>query len=115
VYCPKCNYQLQDGSTDCCVCGWELSEPGPVGWVLVGTVDGDVFANLAREILKASGIPAVVISKSGFFGNIGLTLTPFFSAGKSWDYELSVPTAHSQEAADILSATLGEKWNGAGS
>lgn len=110
MYCPECNCELPDNSTECNVCNWELSDAKRVGWKVLGCVCGKVFADLARETLESAKIPAVVISKSGFFGNIGLSLNPIFDSRQSCQFEISTPIAYCSEALDILEATLGDKW-----
>lgn len=110
MICPNCKTELPDGCTDCFVCGWEADSEERNDWTLIGTVENAAFAGLAKETLEASGIPVVVMSKSGFFGYAGLMLRPFFDAGKSWAFELAVPAWHRREAEDILDGTLGEKW-----
>ncbi|MEA3297050.1 MAG: hypothetical protein U9R56_04230 [candidate division Zixibacteria bacterium] len=108
--CPECNCELPDNSTKCNVCGWELSDSNRVDWKTLGCVHGKAFADLARETLESAKIPAVVISKSGFFGNVGLPLNPLFNSRQSCQFEISVPVVYCDEALDILVATLGDKW-----
>ncbi len=110
MHCPKCDCELENGSTRCHICGWETSESSPTGWVALGCVDGKAFADLARGALESAGIPVVVISGSGFFGDIGLPLNPIFDPKLSCSFEISVPAVHRSEAADLLSITLGDKW-----
>ncbi len=75
----------------------------------LGTVGDKMTAELAKEVLKSSDIPAVVISRSGFFGDVGLTLWNVYS-GKPGLFEVSVPADLADDAAEILDATLGEQW-----
>jgi hypothetical protein len=77
--------------------------------VLVGIVESQVFADLARETLKSCDIPVVVVSRSGFFGSVGLPLNPFYRP-KSAAFEISVPAVFKEEAIEVLDATLGDKW-----
>ena len=76
---------------------------------MIGTVDNQLSADFAKETLTVYEIPAVVISRSGFFGNIGLTLTSFHSGAREL-FEISVPAAYQDEAMEVLEATLGERW-----
>ena len=50
-----------------------------------------------------------IFSKSGFFGDAGLTLNPFYKQ-ESGTYEVKVPNSYIEEAADILDMILGDKW-----
>lgn len=81
-----------------------------VTWVLLGTIDDKLSADFARETLVVYNIPAVVISKSGFFGNIGLPLAPFYNANSSHTYEVSVPSEFAEDATHILNMVVGKKW-----
>jgi hypothetical protein len=51
----------------------------------------------------------VVISKSGFFGQAGLTLPGFYKSGMAL-FEVSVPSDQVAEAVDIMNMVLGDKW-----
>jgi len=112
VYCPVCKSELSHDLQTCYVCGndaeSELEENKE--WVLLGIIDDKVHADLAGEILKSCKIPAVILSKSGFFGNIGLFLNPFYT-NDTPAFEVSVPVNFSEEATDLLDMTLGQKWH----
>lgn len=111
AFCPACKTDWPDGTANCPVCGKELDgEAVERQWVMIGTVDDQLSADFAKETLTAYEIPAVVISGSGFLGNIGLTLTSFHS-GKPALFEISVPLDEAEEATEILHLTLGEKWH----
>ncbi len=109
AFCPECNIELKGEPDRCYVCGSEVVSDDESGWLLIGIVQSKVFADLARETLESCGIPSVVISKSGFFGNVGLPLNPFYEP-KTAAFEVSVPAVHREEAIEVLDATLGEKW-----
>ena len=110
MYCPKCKSALPDGSVACDICGWELSTDEQSEWGVVGTVEQQVFADLARETLNSQDIPNVVVSKGGFFGSVGLNFNPLFDSRKPWVFEVSVPAVFASEAAELLDVTLGDKW-----
>lgn len=111
VSCPACKADWPDGTANCPVCGKEIdTEMSETPWVMIGTVDDQLSADFAKETLSTYEIPAVIISQSGFLGNIGLTLTSFHS-GKQALFEISVPTDDADEASEILQLTLGEKWH----
>ncbi|MFH1688457.1 MAG: hypothetical protein ABIE70_13175 [bacterium] len=96
-------------ATECGVCGWEAPRGEQDRWVCLGYLDTPWSAELARETLKSLGIPVVVQSRDGYFGSVGLTLTPFFKKGRH-QFTISVPAAQAAEAAQNLDLTLGEQW-----
>jgi len=105
--------ELEGNPSHCYICGYQLKpsleSESESEWVILGTVENKMFADLAREALISSDIPAVVISKSGFFGNVGLTLVPFYRP-QSATYEIRVPKIYITEATDLLDMTIGDKW-----
>ncbi len=110
MQCPRCRAELERAGVDCAVCGWESGAETKAEWMEIGAVDGKMFADLARETLTSMEIPNTVVSKSGYFGSVGLTLTPFFGQEATPHFEVSVPVGYAVEAATALSVTLGEKW-----
>lgn len=108
MLCPKCNTKLDENASACYICGNE-DLGTEAGWTVLGYIDDAVSAALARETLKSCDIPAVVIPRSGFFSSAGLSFSPFFS-GRKFEFEVSVPQAFRSDAADLLEATLGDKW-----
>ncbi|MEW5994424.1 MAG: hypothetical protein AB1744_08505 [Candidatus Zixiibacteriota bacterium] len=109
MFCPECNLELPDGATECYGCGCELTESDETDWVVIGGIEDKLYADFAKEALASYHIPAVVISKDGFFGNIGLTLRPFYSR-QSAPFEISVPAEYREEAIEILNMVAGGKW-----
>jgi hypothetical protein len=109
VVCPRCKAELDDSVTQCYVCGYEFDSEEETEWVLLGTIEDKLSADFAQEALKSYDIPAVIISRSGFFGNVGLSLNPFYKPGAA-TFEVRVPKTHEEAAVDILDMTLGEKW-----
>lgn len=107
AFCPECNIDLGNGVTKCFVCGHEISND--YDWFVVGYVDDKLSADFVREAMNSYEIPVVVISKSGFFGNIGLPLTPFYKPGES-TFEVMVPREYQEDAEGVLTMILGEKW-----
>ena len=111
VFCPKCEREWKEEFSQCPICGHELQEinDGISQWTKHGYIEDKVSADFAVEVLKSYGIPAVVISKSGFFGQVGLPLNPIYSK-ESALFEISVPTSEVIEAAGILDMAIGKKW-----
>lgn len=110
AYCPVCKTEWKAPLRQCPVCSGELSAgKEETGWTLLGTIRDKVSADFAQEVLTSYEIPAVVISKSGFFGQAGLTFNTFYKAGSSL-FEISVPTEHVQEACEILTMAVGDNW-----
>lgn len=111
AFCPGCKSEWPQETAECPICGKELSEsPDQSEWVVIGEVDDKLSADFARETLTAYEIPAIVVSRSGFFGQVGLTLTGFHS-GRQALFEVTVPVGYREEAAEVLDMTLGEKWH----
>ena len=107
MLCPKCNKDFDNTLTICPDCDIPLENAEK--WIMIGYIADKLSADFAIETLKSSEIPAVTLSKSGFFGNIGLTLYPIFESKQAM-FELSVPFSCKDEAKEILDMTLGEQW-----
>lgn len=110
VYCPECKRELPNGVTECFVCGCDLSETGEGKWIVIGAIENKLYADFAKETLTSCGIPAVIISKDGFFGSIGLPLRPFYNS-ESAPFEISVLDLYCEEAMEILDMTVSDKWH----
>ena len=109
AYCPVCKSEIDADATTCYICGTDLTDKTASEWVVIGTVEDKLSADFAKETLTSCNIPAVVFSRSGFFGSIGLPLNPFYKSSTS-EFEVSVPRQFRDEAADTLEMTLGDKW-----
>lgn len=109
-YCHTCHNYWDEGVSSCPICGDDMDENRNVKWILLGMIEDKLSADFARETLITYNIPAVVISKSGFFGNIGLPLNPFYNANAGSTFEVSVPAEFAEDAAHILDMVVGEKW-----
>ncbi len=107
--CPKCKHELSDDSGECCICGYEPPDEATDEWIVLGTLENKVFADMARETLVSSSIPAMLRCKNGFFGSIGLPLRPFYGS-QAAPFEILVPAALQKEACEILDMTVGDKW-----
>ena len=110
AYCPECKAEWMDGTTECPVCGYELTpEEKTDGLVVIGYVNDQLTADFAKEVLISCEIPVFVHSRSGFFGTMGLTLRPFYKSGAA-PFEIMVPQSLVAEAAEILASALGDGW-----
>ncbi len=109
TYCPECKTELEDDQSFCPICGHLLSDPDGSEWIVLGEIEDGISADFARETLTAYEIPAVIFSRSGFFGTAGLPLNPFYKPGSAM-FEIRVPKECLEEATDILTMTLGDKW-----
>lgn len=109
MFCPECKNEWGDEYVECPICSRDFDDPGSDQWVLLGSIRDKLSADFAREVLASYKIPAVVISKSGFFGNIGLTLNTFYKPGSSL-FEVSVPMSLAEDAKGILEMALGDSW-----
>ena len=108
--CPACKAEIDDDSSTCYICGYELDEEQEVNWVVIGEIEDKFSADFGKESLSSSEIPSVIFSRSGFFGNVGLPLNPFYKPGSAL-FEISVPEEFIEEASEILQMTLGKKWH----
>jgi len=112
MFCRECNHNWPDEYDTCPICSHPLEDanaPGESEWILLGSILDKMSADFAREVLASYEIPAVVISRSGFFGTVGLTLNTFYKPG-SHLFEVSVPREHREEASGILQMAIGDQW-----
>ncbi len=110
AYCPVCKAEVDGDAATCNICGHELEQDRASQWITVGEIEDKLSADFGKEVLASYDIPAVIFSRSGFFGNVGLPLNPFYGPGSAL-FEVSVPEEYREEAADILESTLGSKWH----
>jgi len=110
VYCRACKAEWVDGTTECQICGRELqAETESSDFVVIGSVPDQMTADFAREVLESCEIPAIVRSRSGFFGTVGLTLPSFYNAGAP-QFELMAPESLAEDANEVLHEALGDRW-----
>jgi len=99
-----------DGTAECQICGRELqADNESADFVVIGSVPDQVTADFAREVLESCEIPAIIRSRSGFFGTAGLTLPSFYNSGAA-QFELMAPGSLVEEANEILTEALGDRW-----
>ncbi len=109
MYCPVCKTEIEDDIELCPVCGRKFNKSDKSQWVILGTIEDKFSADFAKETLTSYNIPVVIFSKSGFFGNVGLTLNPFYKASTA-TFEISVLKDDIEEAVEVLNMILNEKW-----
>ncbi len=109
MYCPECKQEWKEDLSVCPVCGFEKVKEPTGEWKQIGFITDKISADHAVDVLQAYEIKAVVMSKSGFFGQIGLPLNPFYSTGSA-QFQISVPENDAKEAVEILNVTLGNNW-----
>ena len=110
AHCPVCKAEVDDDAESCCICGHEFDEAEEAKWVILGEIEDKLSADFAKEVLVSCKIPAVIFSRSGFFGNVGLPLNPFYKPGSAM-FEVSVPEEYSEEASEVLKMTIGDRWH----
>lgn len=76
-------------------------------WVIVGETGNRTLADFAINGLKSYEIPAVLKSKGGFFGSIGLPLRSL-KTGKLDLFEILVPAEFEEEAKGLVKIFLGD-------
>ncbi|MFQ5498176.1 MAG: hypothetical protein ACE5FH_00750 [Candidatus Zixiibacteriota bacterium] len=109
AYCHECDVELRGDQHICYLCGEPLTRDKKSAWVKIGTVNNHMSAEYARETLKEYDVPIVVISKSGFFGNVGLPLSSFWKSEVGL-FEVYTPAVYQTEAGELLEMVLGNSW-----
>lgn len=109
--CPVCNIEITDDLQVCPVCSHDFTaNSAEIGdWVVLGSFKDQMSAELARESLVNADIPAVLFSKSGFLGAVGLPMNPIYSTQKG-AYEISVLKSFQEDATELLNAILTDNW-----
>lgn len=109
AHCPVCKVEIAVGADSCPVCGHEFDGEEHPEWAVLGSIGDKLSADFAAETLKSMNIPVVVVSRSGFFGDVGLPLNPFYKSSEPM-YEILVPPGFEEQAADALDGTMSGKW-----
>ncbi len=121
-FCPKCRYEYNPNITTCPDCDEPLVDLLPpedvtnmegwsteADWVAVVILTSSQYAQMVEEGLKQEGIPAMLYSKTGHFGETGqMGLSIFNPAGAG--ILVLVPANRVTEANEVGEAMLGELW-----
>lgn len=112
-YCPRCRETFAGDLTSCPKCNYDFennsNETQGEGWQLIARIYDKTSADFAKETLESYNIPTVVISESGYFGQVGLNL-PSISGKGMGKFQIHVPLESIEEAEDILNMILGDDW-----
>lgn len=123
MFCPKCRYEYIEGTEVCPDCGEKLVEELPprkeVGgpddparfddWIEIGRLTSQQYADMALESLRVKGIPAVILSGAGYFGQTGqMGISSYLPAGGA--YTLVVPEEYVRDANLEMESVLGDEW-----
>jgi hypothetical protein len=113
VYCPRCKEHFAADLTSCPKCNYDFDNEGEdaeeIKWTLIGKIGDKTSADYAKETLESYGIPAVLFSESGYFGQVGLNLPSLTGKGFG-KFQIHVPGRNREEAEGILNMILGDSW-----
>lgn len=127
-FCPKCRYEYRQGVQICPDCGETLvaSLPEDIDqdskgqaeetvykdWIQLARLTSQQYAELVVEGLRSKGIPAVVLSGTGHFGQLGMmNVSLYLPVGGG--YSLMVPREFVDKADEEASLILGDMWEDA--
>ncbi len=125
-FCPKCRYEYKRHVTVCPDCEERLVEALPEDpddqpwhdhktvyrdWVKLARLSAQQYAELVLEGLRAKGIPCVILSTAGHFGQLGMMgiSAPVPIEG---GYFVTVPREFADDADKEARLILGDVWDG---
>ena len=122
MHCPKCGYEYREGILTCPDCDEDLveeplekagdrtsDESDSYDWINIARLTSWETAEMLIEALRTKGIPAVVLSKSGHFGQFGAIPVAAMASGKG-GYLIWVPAEFVSDADREAEMILGEEW-----
>jgi len=122
MFCPICRYEYNDDIYTCPDCGAELVDELPEiqeeekepeepeeEWVEIGKVTSLQYAQMALEALRSKGIPAVILSGAGYFGESGLYGIQSYLSN-SGAYQIMVAPDYVEDADGEMEILFGEMW-----
>jgi hypothetical protein len=126
-FCPKCRYEYKEGIGTCPDCGVALveflseggekrpqlsgKEEAHEDWIEIGKLESWQLAEMVMHGLRAKNIPAVVLSSSGYLGQLKFDgFSAFRTAGA---YSLLVPLENVTDADKEAETILGDVWDDA--
>ena len=122
-FCPKCRYEYRANITICPDCnealvsvlpeeaitnmeGWSSEKD----WMAVAILTSSQYAQMVEEGLREQGIPVLLYSKTGHFGETGqMGLTNFNPAGAG--IIVLVPADRVDDANEAAEALIGDIWS----
>lgn len=127
-FCPRCRYEYKPDIEVCPDCGEVLvaslpddsvpdSDSKPVksfyeDWTQLARLTSQQYAELVMEGLRAKGIPAVILSGTGHFGQLGMmNVSLYLPIGGG--YSLMVPKEFAADADEEAALILGDVWEDA--
>jgi hypothetical protein len=124
-FCPKCRAEYTEQIEACPECGKPLVEslpeqPGETSpspdieteykeWVQLARLTSQQYAEMVVEALRAKNIPAVILSGTGHFGQLGMmNVSLYLPIGGG--YSVMVPRKFAVDADREGSLLLGDVW-----
>ena len=112
-YCPVCKEFFVGDLTSCPKCGRDFEEDDydieKLGWTMIGKVKDKMSADFAKETLESYHIPVVIISESGYFGDVGLNLPSLAGKGLG-KFQIHIPSELREDAENVLNMIFGDDW-----
>jgi hypothetical protein len=124
-FCPKCRYEYLPGVNTCPDCNEKLvaslpepeaddadrGEPEYKDWVQLARLTSYEYTRMIQEVFTERGIPIVIHSGTGHFGQTGqMGMSSFRPVGGG--YSIMVPLEFVTAADREAEAILGDTWRG---